>query len=64
MKHGRMAILISQSRDHRQTEEKMGTSGIELEHGNSTQGKMGVEVGFIKGDFNIAAGTEVEIGKI
>ncbi|SFT37744.1 protein of unknown function [Selenomonas sp. GACV-9] len=50
--------------EHRQTEGKMGTSGIEMEHGNSTQGKMGVEVGYSKDDFNIAAGTEVEIGKI
>lgn len=36
----------------------------EIKHGNSTQGKMGVEVGFSKEDFNIAAGIEVERGKL
>lgn len=58
------ATLNPVDAEYRQTEGKLGTSGIELEHGNSTQGKMGVEVGYGKGDFNIAAGTEVEIGKI
>ena len=47
--------------EHRETEGSLGTKGIELNHANSTQGKVGVEVCYSKGDFNIAAGTEADI---
>ena len=57
------ATLNPVDAEHREIEGYLGTRGIELNHVNSTQGKVGVEVCYSKGDFNIAAGTEAEIKK-